>query len=122
MVVVGGLLWRVDARTWREPPFPGPDLDARRLAPGGSLDRSGDTGHIDDLVAAEAERLDGVAVANWNGRTPIPTRFERCMRSYLSAMTARMPRSSVPLAAQSREDRDPCSAPARTTSGTSSSA
>jgi len=39
------------------------------------------------------------------------------MRSKLFAMTARAPRSIVPLAAQSREEPVPYSAPARTTSG-----
>src|ERR1035438_1667649 len=35
---------------------------------------------------------------------PMPTRLERWMRSKLSAMTARTPRSFGPLAAQSREE------------------
>ena len=39
-----------------------------------------------------------------SGSTPMPTRFERWMRSKLSAMTARTPSSSVPLAAQSRDE------------------
>ena len=44
------------------------------------------------------------------------------MRSKLSAITARTPSSSVPLAAQSREDPEPYSLPARMTSGTPSAA
>jgi hypothetical protein len=47
----------------------------------------------------------------------MPTRFERWMRSKLSATTARMPRSVVPLAAQSRDEPVPYSLPAKTTSG-----
>ena len=39
---------------------------------------------------------------NWQGRTPMNTRFERWIRSKLLAMTAFTPRSCVPLAAQSR--------------------
>ena len=58
---------------------------------------------------------------NCSGRTPIPTRFDRWIRSKLSAITARMPSSRVPLAAQSREDPDPYSLPASTTSGVPSS-
>jgi len=47
----------------------------------------------------------------------MPIRFDRCMRSKLSAMTAFTPRSIVPLAAQSRELPVPYSLPARITSG-----
>ena len=47
----------------------------------------------------------------------MPTRFERWMRSKLSASTALTPSSSVPLAAQSRELPVPYSLPASTTSG-----
>ena len=41
------------------------------------------------------------------------------MRSKDSAITARTPSSVVPFAAQSREEPDPYSLPARTTSGVS---
>ena len=51
----------------------------------------------------------------------MPTRFERWMRSKLSAITARTPSSSGPFAAQSRDDPVPYSLPASTTSGTPSS-
>ena len=44
------------------------------------------------------------------------------MRSYDSAITARTPSSAVPLAAQSRDEPEPYSLPARTTSGTPASA
>ena len=44
------------------------------------------------------------------------------MRSKLSAITARTPSSAVPFAAQSRDEPEPYSLPARTTSGTPSSA
>ncbi len=39
---------------------------------------------------------------NCSGSTPMPTRFERVMRSKLLQTTALMPSSWVPLAAQSR--------------------
>ena len=47
----------------------------------------------------------------------MPMRFERWMRSYDSAMTALTPSSAVPLAAQSRDEPEPYSLPARMTSG-----
>ena len=50
----------------------------------------------------------------------MPTRLERWIRSKLSAMTARIPSSRGPLAAQSREEPDPYSRPARTMLGTPS--
>jgi hypothetical protein len=53
-----------------------------------------------------------------SGKTPIPTRFARCMRSKVSAITAFTPSRLVPFAAQSREDPVPYSLPAITTSGT----
>ena len=52
--------------------------------------------------------------ANSSGSTPMPTRFERWMRSKISAITARTPSSSVPLAAQSRDEPVPYSLPAMT--------
>ena len=55
---------------------------------------------------------------NCSGSTPMPIRLERWMRSYDSAMTARTPSSTVPLAAQSRDEPEPYSLPARMTSGT----
>ena len=42
----------------------------------------------------------------------MPMRFERWIRSKLSAMTARTPSSAGPLAAQSREEPEPYSLPA----------
>ena len=57
---------------------------------------------------------------NCSGSTPMPTRLERWMRSKLSAITARTPSSCVPFAAQSREEPEPYSLPASTTSGTPS--
>ena len=48
----------------------------------------------------------------------MPTRFERWMRSKLSAITALTPSSAVPFAAQSRDEPVPYSLPAITTSGT----
>src|SRR5215207_4665263 len=41
------------------------------------------------------------------GRMPMPTRFERWMRSKLTARTARMPRRAGPFAAQSRDGVHP---------------
>ena len=55
-----------------------------------------------------------------SGRMPMPTRFERWMRSKLCAITARTPSSLVPFAAQSREEPVPYSRPAKITSGTPS--
>ena len=52
-----------------------------------------------------------------SGSTPMPIRFERWIRSYDSAMTARTPSSMVPLAAQSRDEPEPYSLPDRMTSG-----
>ena len=49
---------------------------------------------------------------NWSGSTPMPTRFERWMRSNVSATTALTPSSSGPLAAQSRDEPVPYSLPA----------
>ena len=48
---------------------------------------------------------------NCSGRTPMPIRLERWIRSKLSAITARTPSSFVPFAAQSREEPDPYSLP-----------
>ena len=50
----------------------------------------------------------------------MPTRFVRWIRSKLWAMTARTPRSSGPLAAQSRDEPEPYSRPAITMLGTPS--
>ena len=50
----------------------------------------------------------------------MPTRFERWMRSKLSAITALTPRSAVPFAAQSRDEPAPYSTPPKMTSGTPS--
>ena len=74
----------------------------------------------DDLLARQAERLP-VLPRTASGSTPMPTRFERWMRSKLSAITARTPSRLVPLAAQSRDEPVPYSLPAKTTSGTPSS-
>ena len=60
--------------------------------------------------------------ANCSGSTPMPTRFERWMRSKDSAITARTPSRFVPLAAQSRDEPEPYSLPASTISGVSFSA
>ena len=48
---------------------------------------------------------------------PMPTRFERWMRSKLSASTTRTPSSRGPFAAQSRDEPEPYSLPASTISG-----
>jgi hypothetical protein len=61
------------------------------------------------LVALQAERLPALPAWKVSGTTPMPTRFERWMRSKLWAMTARTPRRLVPLAAQSREEPVPYS-------------
>src|SRR5581483_9091641 len=54
---------------------------------------------------------------NCNGSTPMPTRFERWMRSKLCATTTLTPSRFVPFAAQSRELPVPYSWPASTISG-----
>src|SRR5260363_42870 len=54
------------------------------------------------------------SVVNCSGNTPMPTRFERWMRSKLRAMTALTPNNCVPLAAQSRDEPVPYSSPANT--------
>ena len=46
-----------------------------------------------------------------SGSTPMPTRFERWMRSKLSTITALTPSSNGPLAAQSRDEPVPYSLP-----------
>ena len=50
----------------------------------------------------------------------MPTRLVRWMRSKLSAITAFTPSSITPLAAQSRDEPEPYSLPARISSPTSS--
>ena len=47
----------------------------------------------------------------------MPMRLDRWIRSNDSTRTARTPSSSVPLAAQSRDEPDPYSLPPSTTSG-----
>src|SRR5882672_4432610 len=54
---------------------------------------------------------------NSSASTPIPIRLLRWIRSKFSAITARTPSSSVPLAAQSREEPVPYSLPAITLRG-----
>ena len=58
------------------------------------------------------------ASAKTKGTTPMPTRFERWMRSKLWAITALTPSKVVPLAAQSREEPLPYSMPPKITNGT----
>ena len=60
--------------------------------------------------------------ANCSGSTPMSIRLERWIRSNEVASTALTPSSRVPFAAQSRDDPEPYSAPARMISGTSSAA
>ena len=55
---------------------------------------------------------------NSSGSTPMFTRLLRWIRSKLSAITAFTPSSIVPFAAQSRDEPEPYSLPARTISGT----
>ena len=52
---------------------------------------------------------------NWSGKIPIPTRFDLCILSKLSAITAFIPNNFVPFAAQSLEEPVPYSLPATTT-------
>ena len=76
---------------------------------------------VEALAPGEAERGRRRPPASWSGRMPIMSRFERWIRSKLSAITARTPSRFGPFAAQSRDDPDPYSLPARTISGTPSS-
>jgi hypothetical protein len=55
--------------------------------------------------------------ANCSGSTPIMSRFDRWIRSYDSAITALTPSRFGPFAAQSRDDPEPYSLPARTIVG-----
>jgi hypothetical protein len=89
------------------------DVDGDHLARA----QAGDILDRDRLVPVEAERLRSVPSANCSGSTPMPTRFERWMRSKLSVITARTPSNVVPFAAQSRDEPVPYSLPAMTTSG-----
>ena len=57
---------------------------------------------------------------NCSGRMPIISRFERWIRSYDSAITARTPSRFGPFAAQSRDEPEPYSLPASTIVGTPS--
>jgi hypothetical protein len=50
---------------------------------------------------------------NWSGTIPIPAKFDRWIRSKDFAITAFTPCKSGPLAAQSRDEPLPYSAPAK---------
>ena len=78
--------------------------------------------HGEGLEAGETEARRALAAGNSSGTMPMPIRFERWMRSYDSAITARTPWSAGPFAAQSRDEPEPYSLPASTTSGTPSAA
>ena len=92
-------------------PSGGGDLGGERLA---RLEVAREPADGDGLVALQAERLaHDVSPSNTSGTTPMPTRFERWMRSKLWAITARTPSRLVPLAAQSREEPVPYSLPAK---------
>ena len=54
---------------------------------------------------------------NCKGKTPIPIKFDRCILSKPSAITAFIPNNLVPFAAQSLEEPVPYSLPAKTTRG-----
>ena len=56
---------------------------------------------------------------NSKGKTPIPIKLDRCIRSKDSAITARTPSKRVPFAAQSLDDPVHYSYPAITTKGIS---
>ena len=63
--------------------------------------------HIEGLVALETEALRSWPARKVSGMTPMPTRFERWMRSKLSAITTFTPSRKVPFAAQSRDEPMP---------------
>ena len=79
---------------------------------------------LNDSVSlpSRAKLLRSSPSLNCSGKIPMPTRFERWMRSKLSAITTRTPNRSGPLAAQSRDEPVPYSLPAITTSGVALSA
>jgi hypothetical protein len=81
-----------------------------------------DAGDRELLLAGEPSESPTPPSGNCSGSTPMPTRFERWMRSKDCAITARTPSRFVPLAAQSRDEPEPYSLPASTTSGVPSSA
>ncbi len=101
-----------------------PDAGAELLAVGadGHLARLGvvDPEDRELLAPGEPERLAALAGRNWSGSTPIISRFERWIRSYDSAITARTPSRFGPFAAQSRDEPEPYSLPASTIVGTPS--
>ena len=112
MPVVGGLSGGVDRPTTVSNSHRAVegrlDVDGVRLvAP------VGQPGDGEGLLAGEAQRVAVCPSGNCSGSTPMPIRLERWMRSKDSAMTARTPSSVVPLAAQSRDDPEPYSLPAR---------
>ena len=63
------------------------------------------------LAALQSSVCQLVPSLNTSGRRPMLMRLERWMCSKLCAMTARTPRSFVPLAAESREEPVPYSRP-----------
>ncbi len=56
-------------------------------------------------------------LTNTKGATPIPTKLLLWMRSKLSAITAFTPNKNVPFAAQSLEEPEPYSLPAKIIKG-----
>ena len=60
------------------------------------LVQAGEALDVEGLVTGQAERRHAVAGQELQRSTPSPIRFERWMRSYVSAITARTPSSAVP--------------------------
>ena len=117
---------------------PGENAESRGLTGMETLTIRGLAGELRprQQLTVEVEKADGAKssrpvrpseaadtpASNCSGSTPMFTRLLRWMRSKLSEMTARTPSSRVPFAAQSREEPEPYSLPASTTSGTPSCA
>ena len=131
MTVVVGLAGGVDAHPCIKPdrlPRCGLGGDLDRARRGASPDSAPESAFIASARPSIEKTSSPVSPSdsalcpsgNCSGSTPIPTRFERWMRSNDSTITARTPSRRVPLAAQSREEPDPYSAPPSTTSGTPS--
>ncbi len=120
MAEVVGFLRGVDAEHHAELAASG--TDGEGAGSGAPSARSASPTTSNDSVPSSPSDATDSPASNCNGSTPMPMRFDRWMRSKLSASTARTPSSAVPFAAQSRDEPEPYSLPARITSGTPSDA
>jgi len=114
---VSGALAGTSAATLPEPNKGEPDLIVT-ASPDAAAQEAAE--RIGASLIAAVKRRGRADFCTTGGSTPIPIRFDRWIRSNDSARTARTPSSDVPLAAQSREEPQPYSLPARISSGTPS--